>query len=237
MDGSMMTDHLGEFAQHLVNKYSIAGELLSRLNGPDAHGKERRLRDLWDVSELSANDFADEVALFYDLPRVALAQLVTARSVADRFSARFLRETLVFPYDAGEYGYRLAVADPTDAAVIRAAEIVLGGPVAIDVASFEDIATVLSERGETEARTLEAAGDAALARSVDDRFPPGHHPDLLACDQLDTLFPTIPERAELIAMTGVSLADPALASGPCREIRCPSNFCRLWAIVLPISKR
>jgi len=163
-----MTDHLGEFAQHLVNKYSIAGELLSRLNAPDARGKERRLRDLWEVSELSANDFADEVALFYDLPRVALPQLMAARSVADRFSPRFLRETLVFPYDAGEYGYRLAVADPTDAAVIRAAEIVLGGPVEIDVASFEDVATVLSERGETEARTLEAAGDAALARSDDD---------------------------------------------------------------------
>jgi general secretion pathway protein E len=163
-----MTDHLGEFAQHLVSKYSIAGELLSRLNGAEARSKERRLRDLWDASELSANDFADEVALFYDLPRVALPQLMAARSVADRFSPRFLRETLVFPYDAGEYGYRLAVADPTDAAVIRAAEIVLGGPVEIDVASFEDVATVLSERGETEARTLEAAGDAALARSDDD---------------------------------------------------------------------
>ena len=164
----MATDHLGEFAQHLVNKYSIAGELLSRLNAPDARGKERRLRDLWDVSELSANDFADEVALFYDLPRVALPQLVTARSVADRFSRRFLRETLVFPYDAGEYGYRLAVADPTDAAVIRAAEIVLGGHVEIDVASFEDIATILSERGETEATASEAVEGAALARTDDD---------------------------------------------------------------------
>jgi general secretion pathway protein E len=164
----MMTDHLGEFAQHLANKYSIAGELLSRVNGPDARGRERRLRDLWDVSELSANDFADEVAFFYDLPRVTLPQLVAARSVADRFSPRFLRETLVFPYDAGEYGYRLAIADPTDAAVMRAAEIVLGGPVALDIASFEDIATVLAERGEAETRTPEAAGDAALARSDDD---------------------------------------------------------------------
>ena len=164
----MTTDHLGEFAQHLLNKYSIAGELLSRLNAPDARGKERRLRDLWDVSELSANDFADEVALFYDLPRVALPQLVTARSVADRFSRRFLRETLVFPYDAGEQGYRLAVADPTDAAVIRAAEIVLGGRVEIDVASFEDIATVLSERGGTEATASDEAEGAALGRIDDD---------------------------------------------------------------------
>jgi general secretion pathway protein E len=163
----MTTDHLGEFAQHLTNKYSVAGELVSRLNAPDARSKGRKLRDLFDVSELSANDFADEVALFYDLPRVFLPELVAARSVADRFSRRFLRETLVFPYDAGEAGYRLAVADPTDAAVIRAAEIALGEPVGVEVASFEDIATVLSERG-AEAAVPEAAADAAFARGDDD---------------------------------------------------------------------
>src|SRR5262245_37252410 len=122
MDGSMTTKHLGDFAEHLTNKYSIAGELLSRLNSSDARGKDRKLRELLDVSELSANDFADEVALFYGLPRVGLPELVAARTVADRFSRRFLRETLVFPYDAGDGDYRLAVADPTDAAVIRAAE-------------------------------------------------------------------------------------------------------------------
>ena len=164
----MTTNHLGEFAQHLTNKYSMAGELLARLNSPDARGKDRRLRDLWDMSELSANDFADEVALFYGLPRLGLPQLVAARSVADRFSPRFLRETLVFPYDAGDRGYRLAVADPTDAAVIRAAEIVLGGAVEIDVASFEDIATVLSERGGREAAVADDTSDATLARADDD---------------------------------------------------------------------
>jgi general secretion pathway protein E len=141
---------------------------LSRLSSPDARGKERRLRDLWEVSELSANDFADEVAFFYDLPRVALPQLVAARSVADRFSPRFLRETLVFPYDAGERGYRLAVADPTDGAVVRAAEIVLGSPVEIVLASFEDIATVLSERADAEAAAPDEAAAGTSGRVDDD---------------------------------------------------------------------
>ncbi len=53
--------------------------------------------------------------------------------------------------------FKLAVADPSDRAAVRAAEIVLGGPVGVEVASFEDIATVLGERldGE-EAATQEA---------------------------------------------------------------------------------
>ena len=40
----------------------------------------------------------------------------------------------------------LVVADPTDTASVRAAELTLGGPVALAVASFEDIATALAER-------------------------------------------------------------------------------------------
>ena len=60
-------------------------------------------------------------------------------------------------------GSKLAMADPTDTAALRAAEIVLGGPVEIVVASFEDIATVLGERlGDDEAEAS-AAADVARA--------------------------------------------------------------------------
>ena len=59
---------------------------------------------------------------------------------------------VVFPYQVQDGRFGLALADPTDIAAIRAAEIVLGGPLEIEVASFEDIATVLAERlGETTA--------------------------------------------------------------------------------------
>ena len=64
----------------------------------------------------------------------------------------------VFPCQTGkERGHTLVVADPTDSAAVRAAQIVLGGPVAVVVASFEDVATILSKRlGEDEPLTSEA---------------------------------------------------------------------------------
>jgi general secretion pathway protein E len=165
---SMTTEFLGEFARYLTDKNAIAGDLLSKLSSSDAHGRDPKLRDLWELTDLSANDFADEVARFYNLARLSLPDLVTAPSVAARFSRRFLRETMVFPYQAPDAGFRLVVADPSDAAAIRAAEIVLGGPVGIEVASFEDIATILSQRlGEEEAESPDT-GDVALARAEDD---------------------------------------------------------------------
>ena len=58
------------------------------------------------------------------------------------------------------------MADPTDAAAIRAAEIVLGAPLQIGVASFEDIATVLAARLEDDAEAAE--GDIVRGRADDD---------------------------------------------------------------------
>ena len=39
--------------------------LLAKLNSAGRRSGEKTLRDLWEVSDLSANDFADEVAAFY----------------------------------------------------------------------------------------------------------------------------------------------------------------------------
>ena len=62
----------------------------------------------------------------------------------------------------------MIVADPSDAATIRAAELALGEPVALAVGSFEDIATALSERlGENELAAPEH-GDVARAQRDDD---------------------------------------------------------------------
>jgi general secretion pathway protein E len=141
---------------------------LSRLNSSGDRGGDKTLRDLWEMTDLSANDFADEVARFYRLPRVTLPQLLAAPSLAGRFSRRFLRETLVFPYEATEGGNRIAIADPNDMAAARAAEIVLGGRVGIEIASYEDIATILTERLGDDATPEAEAGEAALARADDD---------------------------------------------------------------------
>jgi general secretion pathway protein E len=147
-----------DFAGYLVRKFVITSDLLSKSSSVAKKADAPRLRDLWELTDLSANDFADEVAGFYRLPRVGLQQLLTASSLAPKFSPRFLREMTIFPCQTEKgQGNRLVVADPTDSAAVRAAEIVLGGSVAIEVASFEDIATVLSKRlGEDEPLASEA---------------------------------------------------------------------------------
>ena len=42
-----------------------------------------------------------------------LEQLLAAPPLVDRFSRRFLREAMIFPFDAGGGRFGLAVADPT----------------------------------------------------------------------------------------------------------------------------
>lgn len=157
-----------DFAGHLVRKFVVTGDLLSKSGSVDKTAGPTRLRDLWELTDLSANDFADEVARFYRLPRLGLQQLLTASSLAPKFSPRFLREMTIFPCQSEKgRGDKLVVADPTDSAAVRAVEIVLGGPVAVEVASFEDIATILSKRLD-EDESLTSAGVPAAPHTDDD---------------------------------------------------------------------
>jgi general secretion pathway protein E len=161
----MTTSVVDEFVKYLSDRHFNAAGLLSKLNSTPRRNGEKTLRDLWEASDLSANDFAEEVAGFYRLPRIGLPQLIAAPTLAGKFSRRFLRETLVFPYSAADGTCRLAVADPNDVAAVRAAEIVLGRPVEIEIASYEDIATVLAKRlGEDD----EASPDSDEATSTRD---------------------------------------------------------------------
>ena len=163
----MTTNVLDEFVKYLGERHFNAADLLSKLNSVPRHNGEKTLRDLWEASDISANDFAEDVAQFYRVPRVGLPQLIAAPTLAPQFSRRFLRETLVFPYQGADGSCRLVLADPTDVAAVRAAEIVLGRPVEVEVGSYEDIATVLARRlGEDD----EAApdGDEATSTRADD---------------------------------------------------------------------
>jgi general secretion pathway protein E len=155
----MIRDGAAKFAQHLCAKRRITAD--ASAVAPD--GRDG-LRKVWESTELSAGDFADEIASFYDLPRVSLPQLMAASGIMGKFSRSFLREMSAFPYQAADGSFRLALADPTDSASVRAAEIVLGAPVAIDIASYEDIATALSERMENdESRTTTEAAASTYA--------------------------------------------------------------------------
>nr|WP_259221100.1 ATPase, T2SS/T4P/T4SS family [Bradyrhizobium japonicum] len=155
------------FRQHLLEKYSLPLRAHAHVDKSANPAITRPLRELWEATDLSAADFADEVSDYFALPRLSLPQLLAATPRLDGFSRRFLRESTIFPFSATSDVFRLAVADPSDTAAIRAAEIVFGTPVDVVVASYEDITTVLDQR--TEAGDAKAEdGVRSIAQQSDD---------------------------------------------------------------------
>ena len=164
----MTTNIIDEFVEYLSSRHFNAGSLLSKLSASGRRTGEKTLRDLWEVSDLSANDFATEVASFYSLPRTTLPQMIAATALTAKFSRRFLRETLVFPYQHADGKPRLVVADPNDVAAARAAEIVLGVPVEIEIGSYEDLAIAIAKRLGEDDEVSADVEDPATARADDD---------------------------------------------------------------------
>jgi general secretion pathway protein E len=146
------------FRRHLLDKYSLPLRARAHIEKLSSSTLTRPLRELWEATDLSASDFADEVADYWSVVRLSLPQLLAATPCLEGFSRRFLRESTIFPVRASDGGYRLAVADPSDTAAIRAAELVFGAPVDIAVGSFEDIATALDQRNEDGAAAEGSAG-------------------------------------------------------------------------------
>jgi general secretion pathway protein E len=141
----MTSDESLQFVEHLErHKY-----LTMTAGQSDPAGQaesDRRRSKLWELTNLSASEFADEAARFHGLERIALQDMLSATPLVASFSQRFLREVLVFPHQSADGAIGLALADPTDSAAQRAAEIVLGAGMAIKVASFDDLAVVLNQR-------------------------------------------------------------------------------------------
>lgn len=146
------------FRQHLLQKFAMPARSRARADSAVGASVALPLRELWEATDLSAAEFADEVASYWSIARLNLPQLLEATPCADGFSRRFLRESMVLPLCTPDGGYCVAVADPSDTAAIRASEIVFGAPVEVVVASFEDITTVLDQRLDAEDA---AAGDGA----------------------------------------------------------------------------
>src|SRR6201993_4946678 len=153
------------FRQHLLDKYSCPPRARARVENPANSTLTRPLRELWEATDLSAAEFADEVSNYFGVVRLGLPQLLAATPCLDGFSRRFLRESTIYPFKAVNGGYRIAVADPSDTAAIRAAEIVFGEPVEVAVASFEDITTVLDQRIEAEGTTADEGTRGASQQS------------------------------------------------------------------------
>ena len=127
-----------QFLEHLRRLSPVAPD--------DAATIGDRTARLWEVVDLPADTFANEAARFCGLDRVSLQELLAAEPAAGDFSQRFLREILAYPYRAADGAAVLAMADPTDDAARRAAELVLGPAIAFTVASSEDLAIVLDQK-------------------------------------------------------------------------------------------
>ena len=168
-EADSVTQPITGFIKHLND--NLFQDVDAKISEMDWNVGHSSIRSIWESCDLSATEFADEVAAYYRRPRMALPELLAAPSLVGRFTRRFLRETMIFPYDFGGGRFGLAVADPTDVAAQRGAEIVLGGPVAVSIASFEDIGAALFERlgsdedGPSTSSSVLAAG--AVEESVD----------------------------------------------------------------------
>src|ERR1700742_2027261 len=140
----MASDLSVQFVEYLRQNKHLTADGADDAAGSDASG--RRRAKLWELTDLSAADFAAEAARFYGLQRVALQEMISATPLSTSFSQRFLREMMVFPYQSADGSAVLAVADPTDDAAQRAAQIVLGADVVIRIATWEDLGLVLNQR-------------------------------------------------------------------------------------------
>jgi general secretion pathway protein E len=156
------------FRQHLLEKYSLPPKARVRTERAANSTLARPLRELWEATDLSAAEFADEVSDYWGVVRLSLPQLLASTPCLDGFSRRFLRESTIFPVRAASGSYRLAVADPSDTAAIRAAEIVFGAPVEVAVASFEDISTLLDQRTDADGAAADQGAKGSTQQSDDD---------------------------------------------------------------------
>src|ERR1700756_1943526 len=102
----MSPNIVADFARHLSSKNYIVSALSLASVRDSENNSELSLRKLWELTDLSANDFADEVARFYGVIRGGLPELIAASPVTSAFSRRFLRETTVFPYRSADGRYR-----------------------------------------------------------------------------------------------------------------------------------
>ena len=145
LDGDASNNPLAGFVRHLRDSvlHAHADGASARLGEA---GASRSVRAILETSDLSPDELADHVAAYFEHPRMTLAELLAVPSLTHLFARRFLREAMIFPYDAGDGLIGLAVADPTDRSAQKAAQIVLRAPISIGVASIDDIAAALSER-------------------------------------------------------------------------------------------
>ena len=117
-------ERIPDFADHLLARGLFptrqnSQKLLPQINLDSGS----TLRRLWKSTDLSSHEFANEVAAFFNLRKLTLMELADLRSLADRFTPRFLREASLFPFETEDGAFALAAGDPSDAPALQAVEM------------------------------------------------------------------------------------------------------------------
>ena len=161
---------VSSFEDHLV----AIGALTPGFKAAQGGRRTAPYRALLEQTGLEAAAFAEAVAAHHGLPRVALATVRAGAPLLDRFSPRFLREYALFPYRAADGAVHLAVADPSDPAILQTIDLTLGCKCLREVAAFDDVEMLLREAvGSLESVAASEAdnGAADLAGLGDDDDP------------------------------------------------------------------
>ena len=152
------------FAEKLVNIGAVTAQALEPLR-PEAGGRASWSKRLLAASRMKPGDFADLMASTQALPRASLDAMRRGTSLAGEFSLPFLHESGLFPYRGPDGMLRLAAADPFDADAVDAVSVTLGGGLALEVATFEDVETALDAG--VRAEGAEAAEEVAAEAGPD----------------------------------------------------------------------
>ncbi len=130
------------FAEKLVNIGVLTAEQLEPARS-DPAGSASWSKRLLGASRMKPAEFADLMATTQLLPRGSLERMRKGTSLAAEFSLPFLHEAGLYPYRAPDGSLRLATADPFNVDAVDAIAVTLGGGVAVEVATFEDVELAL----------------------------------------------------------------------------------------------
>jgi general secretion pathway protein E len=155
---------VADFIGHLASK----GALRDGQNAEVArNGEESSNLDWSAVTKLTPSGLADELAVFYRCGRVQRDDLVQGRFAGADMSTRFLREGRLFPYENAAGILNLAVATPIDEATLQAIELALRQPVALAVATADDLEAALTVTLKAD-QPSDIAPQAAMSSGEDD---------------------------------------------------------------------
>jgi len=136
-------DSQAEFGAFLVARGALPQAALDRARRLQAEMSERLGTVLTRLGLIAERDLADALSAFTGAPVITAAAFPERPILADRLSAKFLRQASIVPLAEGADGLVLAMADPLDREAIEAVRYAAETPILPRVALASDLARAL----------------------------------------------------------------------------------------------